>query len=175
MHCCSAPGAATPPPLGWFDRTPEYRTRHAPSTDCLIWSTRRNCRGQCRDQCREDPRSCCRLQRSHGLSPRVIPVAHLARVGRLAEAHQGQLRQDDVVREGLAQQPINAPFIGRKYRPGVSAHSVGSGGSFLDFRVGNAHVASSAASSAIATKAIIHGRLSIVKGEDSALAPSLGE
>jgi len=41
----------------------------------------------------------------------------------------------------------------------------------LDLRAGNAQVASSAASSAIAMKATIHGRLSIRRGQGSDPGP----
>ena len=46
-----------------------------------------------------------------------VPVAHFLRVGRLAEAHQRQLRQHDVVRQGLAQLAVDAPLVGAEHRP----------------------------------------------------------
>ena len=47
----------------------------------------------------------------------VVPVANPRRIARLREAHERQLRKDDVVRQRLAQELVDATLIGGKDRP----------------------------------------------------------
>ena len=48
----------------------------------------------------------------------LVPVAHFLRVGWLAEAHQRQLRQHDVVRQRFAELAVHAALVGAEHRPG---------------------------------------------------------
>ena len=47
----------------------------------------------------------------------LVPVAHFARIVRLAEAHQRQLGEDDVMRQRLAHQLVDAALVGGEHRP----------------------------------------------------------
>ena len=51
-----------------------------------------------------------------GGAQQVVPVAHLARVGGLAKAHQRQLGQQHMVRQRFAQLAIDAPLVGAEHR-----------------------------------------------------------